>query len=78
MKSIARLLLIAPLLGGQAATPLSTVSGDIESDFPITIGGGGRFGRRNLDFTVGSGGARMELGTVSGNFHLRRSGPAGR
>jgi Toastrack DUF4097 len=61
-----------------ARVALSTVSGDIESDFPITIGGGGRFGRHNLEFTIGTGGARLELGTVSGDFHLRRGGPAGR
>jgi hypothetical protein len=66
--------------GGElnARISLSTVSGDIESDFPVTIGGGGRFGRRNMDFTVGSGGARIELGTVSGDFRLVRGGPAGR
>lgn len=62
-----------------ARISLNTVSGDIESDFPITIGGGGgRFGRRNMDFTVGSGGARLELGTVSGDFRLQRAGAAGR
>jgi hypothetical protein len=61
-----------------ARISLSTVSGDIESDFPVTIGGGGRFGRRNMDFTVGSGGARIELGTVSGDFRLVRGGQAGR
>ncbi len=61
-----------------ARISLSTVSGDVESDFPITIGGGGRFGRRNREFTVGNGGARLELGTVSGDFRLLRAGAAGR
>jgi hypothetical protein len=61
-----------------ARVSLSTVSGEIESDFPITLSGGGRFGRRNLDFTVGTGDARLELGSVSGDFHLRRAGAAGR
>lgn len=61
-----------------AHVSLSTVSGDLESDFPVTVEGGGRFGRRNLDFTVGTGAARLELGTVSGDFHLRRAGAAGR
>jgi hypothetical protein len=61
-----------------AHVSLSTVSGDIESDFPMTIGGGGRFGRRNMEFTIGTGDARLELGTVSGDFHLRRAGAAGR
>ncbi len=61
-----------------AHVSISTVSGDMESDFPVTVGGGGRFGRRNLDFTVGSGNARIELSSVSGDFHLRRAGAAGR
>ena len=61
-----------------ARVSLNTVSGEIESDFPITLAGGGRFGRRNLDFTVGNGDARIELGSVSGDFHLRRAGAAGR
>jgi DUF4097 and DUF4098 domain-containing protein YvlB len=55
-----------------------TVSGQMDSDFPITLAGGGRFDRRNLDFTVGTGDARLELSTVSGDFHLKRSGAAGR
>jgi hypothetical protein len=61
-----------------ARVSLSTVSGEVESDFPVTLAGGGHFGRRNLDFTVGTGDARIELGTVSGDFHLRRAGTAGR
>jgi len=61
-----------------AHVSLNTVSGDIESDFPMTLGGGGRFGRRNMDFTIGSGDARLELGTVSGDFRLQRAGAAGR
>jgi len=61
-----------------ARVSLSTVSGEITSDFPITIGGGGRFGRRSMDFTIGNGGARLELNTVSGDFRLLRAGAAGR
>jgi hypothetical protein len=60
-----------------AHVTLRTVSGSMESDFPVTVSGGGRFGRRNLDFTVGTGDARLELSTVSGGFHLKRAGAAG-
>lgn len=61
-----------------AHVSMGTVSGEIDSDFPITLSGGGRFGRRNLDFTIGTGDARLELSTVSGDFHLKRAGAAGR
>ncbi|MGD0483929.1 MAG: DUF4097 family beta strand repeat-containing protein [Gemmatimonadales bacterium] len=61
-----------------ARVSVRTVSGEIDSDFPVTLAGGGRFGRRNLDFTVGTGDARLELSTVSGDFHLKRAGAAGR
>jgi len=61
-----------------AHVSMGTVSGEIDSDFPITLSGGGRFGRRNLDFNIGTGDARLELSTVSGDFHLKRAGAAGR
>ena len=61
-----------------AHVSVGTVSGEIDSDFPITLAGGGRFGRRNLDFNIGTGDARLELSTVSGDFHLKRAGAAGR
>jgi len=48
----------------------STVNGDIESDFPLTITG--RFSRRHLDGTIGSGGRSLSLETVNGAITLKR------
>lgn len=48
----------------------STVNGDIESDFPITVRG--RFGPRRMTGTIGSGGRQLELETVNGGIEIRR------
>jgi DUF4097 and DUF4098 domain-containing protein YvlB len=48
---------------------LSTVSGEINSDFPITIGNG-RMSRRRLEARIGAGGRRLEVATVSGDLKL--------
>jgi DUF4097 and DUF4098 domain-containing protein YvlB len=50
----------------------STVNGDIETDFPLTITG--RFGHRRLNGTIGNGGRRLELSTVNGSIKLRKAG----
>ena len=49
---------------------MSTVSGDINSDFPLTLGNG-RMSRRRTEARIGSGGRRLEVGTVSGDLKLR-------
>lgn len=51
---------------------MSTVSGDINSDFPITLGNG-RMSRRSLSARIGSGGRRLDVSTVSGDLKLRMS-----
>lgn len=48
---------------------MSTVSGDLDTDFPLTLGG--RMGRRNLSATIGKGGRRFSVSTVSGDVRLR-------
>jgi DUF4097 and DUF4098 domain-containing protein YvlB len=48
-----------------------TVNGDLETDFPLTITG--RFGPRHLRGTIGNGGRALELSTVNGSIHLRKS-----
>jgi DUF4097 and DUF4098 domain-containing protein YvlB len=63
--------------GLDADVEASTVSGAITSDFPITVGGGSRrdgFSSRKLSGTIGRGGPRIELRTVSGAIHLEKSG----
>jgi len=62
-----------------ATISVSTFSGDLESDFPVTLTPGqGRFRPREFEFTVGSGNARLTLASFSGTIYLRRGGSAGR
>jgi DUF4097 and DUF4098 domain-containing protein YvlB len=64
-------LTIAIPQGTDADVLVSTYSGEFESDFPITLtetrGRGERFG-----FTLGSGGARIELKSFGGTIRLTR------
>jgi DUF4097 and DUF4098 domain-containing protein YvlB len=61
-----------------ATVAVSTFSGDLESDFPVTLAPGGRrMSPREFEFTVGSGNARLSLGSFSGTIYLRRGGAAG-
>jgi hypothetical protein len=48
-----------------------TVNGEIETDFPLTVTG--RVSRRHLSGTIGGGGRSLELETVNGSIHLRKS-----
>jgi DUF4097 and DUF4098 domain-containing protein YvlB len=50
----------------------TTVNGEIETDFPLTITG--KFGPRRLNGTIGSGGRRLDLSTVNGSIKLRKAG----
>jgi DUF4097 and DUF4098 domain-containing protein YvlB len=57
-----------------AEVKASTVNGDIDTDFPLTVKG--RFSHRRLSGTVGSGGRVLEMQTVNGSISLRRAGAA--
>lgn len=48
---------------------MTTVSGDIDSSFPITLDG--RMSRRRLEGRIGDGGRQMTVSTVSGDLRLR-------
>jgi DUF4097 and DUF4098 domain-containing protein YvlB len=50
---------------------MTTVSGDINSDFPVTIGGNSRMSRRSLSARIGAGGRRLDVSTVSGDLRLK-------
>jgi Toastrack DUF4097 len=54
-----------------AEVSAETVNGDLETEFPLTVTG--RFGPRHMRGTIGSGGRRLELSTVNGSIHLRKS-----
>ena len=57
-----------------ATVDVSTYSGDLESDWPITInpGPGRRMHGQDWEFTVGTGSARLNLESFSGTIYLRR------
>ncbi len=59
--------------GLNATVSAATFSGDFESAFPVTLTGTRDRGRQ-FDFTLGTGSARVELESFSGNIELRRSG----
>jgi DUF4097 and DUF4098 domain-containing protein YvlB len=48
-----------------------TVNGEIQTDFPLTVTG--RISKRRLAGTIGGGGRTLELETVNGSIHLRKS-----
>jgi DUF4097 and DUF4098 domain-containing protein YvlB len=54
-----------------AIVDVSTFSGDLESDWPITVRPG-RLRPREWEFTIGNGGARLNLESFSGTIYLRR------
>lgn len=70
---------IAIPANGGAALELETWSGDIQSDFPLTLQPGDNMNRRNrrMQFTVGQGGARISAETFSGDINVRRAMPRG-
>ena len=63
-----------------AAVSLQSYSGEIESDFPITLEGGVTIGGhpRTVDFRIGNGGARITMNSFSGSVVLQRAGSSNR
>ncbi len=56
--------------GTNATVTLETYNGEINADFPIRVRGG--VGRGRSTFTIGTGGARLELASFGGSISLRR------
>jgi len=50
---------------------MSTVSGDIDSDFQLVVSNNRTRGRGSVDARIGNGGRRLDLNTVSGDLKLR-------
>ena len=50
---------------------MSSVSGDVNSDFALTVGSSSRMRRGSIDARIGAGGRRLDVHTVSGNLRLR-------
>src|SRR5467141_580236 len=63
---------ITLVLPGKLDTEIraSTVNGDIETDWPLTISG--RFSNRRLHGTIGAGGRGLSLSTVNGEIRLKK------
>ena len=53
-----------------ATVTVSSYHGDFESEFPVRLTGASR--DRQFEFTLGSGSARLELGSFNGEILLRR------
>ncbi len=66
--------------GGGATLDVRTFSGDVESDFPMTLQPGSRGGERGsaMQFTIGGGGARISARSFSGDIIIERSSGASR
>ncbi len=56
--------------GTNARVSVSTFSGDLEADFPITLSGD--MGHRKFSFTLGTGKALLEISTFDGTIELMR------
>ena len=54
-----------------ADVTMKTVSGELDSDFPLVIRGPARMGRNTVTGTIGRGGRELLLTTVSGDVRLR-------
>ncbi len=62
-----------------AIVSVSTFSGDMESDWPMTINpGGAPVHPREWEFTIGTGSAKLNLESFSGTIYLRRGGASRR
>ena len=59
--------------GLNADLSMSSVSGELESDFPLTLTG--RTRRSNVEARIGTGGRRIDVSTVSGDVRLRSVRP---
>jgi DUF4097 and DUF4098 domain-containing protein YvlB len=65
---------------GSAALTLETWSGNISSDFPLTLQPSENMGghrNRRMQFNIGTGGARISAETFSGDITIRRASPRG-
>ena len=55
--------------GTGASVDVSTFNGEFQSDLPVTYDRSGK--RKNFNFTLGEGGARIELSAFNGTIRLR-------
>ncbi|MGH7573311.1 MAG: DUF4097 family beta strand repeat-containing protein [Gemmatimonadota bacterium] len=66
---------IAIPAGTGANVEVNTFNGDFQADFPVTFDQSRK--GKHFNFTLGDGGARIELSAFNGTIRLRRSGQSG-
>jgi DUF4097 and DUF4098 domain-containing protein YvlB len=59
--------------GLDAEVEMHTVSGDFQSDFPMTLNGGKLGTPKNITARLGNGGTKIQIRTVSGDVSLKKS-----
>jgi DUF4097 and DUF4098 domain-containing protein YvlB len=68
-RSVSGDVTVAVPAGLDADFSMSTVSGNLDTDFPLTLNG--RMGRRSIHAAIGKGGREFSVSTVSGSVRLR-------
>jgi len=53
---------------------VSTFSGDLQSDYPMTLQPGSEVGQKHMEFSINGGGARVTAETFSGDVTVERPG----
>ncbi|HEY7877921.1 MAG TPA: DUF4097 family beta strand repeat-containing protein [Gemmatimonadaceae bacterium] len=53
---------------------VQTFSGDLQSDFPMTLQPGAEMGSKHMEFSINGGGARVAVETFSGDVTIERAG----
>jgi hypothetical protein len=56
-----------------ASVVAQTVNGGLNSDFPLAVAAGKRWGPRRIEASIGTGGGRLEMQTVNGSIELARN-----
>lgn len=53
---------------------VNTFSGDLQSDYPMTLQPGSEVGHKHMEFSINGGGARVTAETFSGDITVERPG----
>lgn len=59
--------------GVNASVVAQTVNGGLNSDFPLAVEAGKRWGPRRIEGSIGNGGGRLDMQTVNGSIELARN-----
>jgi len=73
LKTLSGDLTVGPEGVLNADVSVSTFSGELDTDFPVTLAPGSEGRARSFRFAAGRGGARLDLESFSGTIYLRRA-----